>query len=246
MKKPMWLLVLLCGIVLGLLAGRVVWTRGEVEAAAKKHETNLIIYPDGEVYVLARGKETINWFAPDPTSGKPKAFKVRFSDGLPCTGESPGTTDVSSCKVDPKFIGTALYSCVDSTGKVFCKDPGVDPNSNNDGPIPPVTGSSGTNTAVTTDDANVSFRVSCKGGKIVSQSTSPDTKVVTGIFWAYSGFKPGITIDDPQLCTSIQNNYGRGLLCKVNTSAPAKQYEITVTDKATTNKCEETKETVTH
>ena len=97
-----------------------------------------------------------------------------------------------------------------------------------------------------TDDANVSFRVSCKGGKIVSKLTSPDTKVVTGIFWAYGGFKPGIAINDPQLCTSIQDNYGRGLLCKVNTSAPAKEYEITVSDKATTNKCQDTTETVTH
>src|SRR5262245_14617730 len=110
MRKPMWLLVLLCGIVLGLLAGRVVWTKGQVEAAGN-HVTNLIVYPDGEVYVLASRKETIKWFKPSPVDGKPKAFNVRFSGGVPCTNPVSSTKDTSVCDINPKFIGTALYSC---------------------------------------------------------------------------------------------------------------------------------------
>ena len=244
MRKSVWLLVvLLCGIGLGLLAGRLVWVGKNVEAAPAPHVTNLIIYPDGEVYVLAGHNETIRWFKPVP-GGNPKPFKVRFSAGLPCLGVSSSTTDVDTCKINPAFLGTALYSCFDSQGHEFCKDPGVDPNSGNEPPLPP---SSITNAAISSDDADVTFRLSCRNGQIQSKQTSSGNSVKKGIFWAYSGFRPEFqfTPGTPQLCsTNSAQTYGGGFLCKAQGSPTGRSYTIKVTDKG--NKCSEVSESVTY
>jgi hypothetical protein len=229
-RKSVWfLVVLLCGIGLGLIAGRMVWVGKNVEAAPAPHVTNLIIYPDGEIYVLAGSKETIRWFTPVPGS-KPKPFKVRFSDGLPCLGVASGTTDVDTCKIDPAYPGTALYSCFDSQGHEFCKDPGVDPNGGNEPPLPPT---NSPNTAVSNDDADVTFRLSCQGGHVVSKQTSSGNSVTKGIFWAFSGFRPEFNIQGtPQLCTTNNaQNYGGGFLCKAKGNPSGAAYTITVTGK---------------
>jgi len=218
-------MALLCGIGLGLLAGRMVWGGKDVEAAA--HNTSLIVYPDGEIYVLTKKNQTITWVTPNPNGGNPIPFKVHFTDSSPCKEGM----DVSTCHIDKNLLGTFLYTCLDSQGKEFCKDPGVDPNSSTEPPSPSGGEPRAGTPVLANDVADVTFRLSCRSGNVVSTQTGGDSNVTKGIFWAYSGFKPEFKVDPlaPQLCTTLAENYGGGKLCKAAGPASGNTYKITVT-----------------
>ena len=244
-RKRVLFVAALCCLGLGILTGRLVWGGKDVEAAGS---VVFVVYPDGEMYLRPRPKETIEWVRPNPddiTGQHNVPLAVHFDHGSPCKKDAAGhDNDISRCTIKDKPLGTYLYTCENK----LCKDPGIDPNSS-DGtlrrppkpPGPPRSALDGQRATTSTRDvADVAFDVYCENGQVVSHQTAGNNTVTTGIFWKPTDLKLSFKVDDPHLCTlqAEPHPYGNGYLCTVQGAASGKTYNVTATD--STGSCSKT------
>jgi hypothetical protein len=251
MRKPVWWLVaLLCGVGLGLLAGRMVW-EGKGVKAADQRTTLFVVKPNGEMYYVPVTGEEIHWVRPnysDPDGRQSFDVKVRFRTGSPCVGNLNNT---SVCVIREDAKGGFLFVCENGdNGKPRCKDPGIEPNSSTEPLRYSLTSraSGVTNTANAlpttkdTDQTDLNFSVSCIDGNVVvsdeaGKPIGDKANVKDGILWDANTFVPDISMvktnsRDPDIC-KVQTS-GFQAKCSVGSNLAGKKYKMEVKAKDAT------------
>jgi len=231
----------------------MVWSGKEVHSAA---DTTFFIYPTGETYLSIKSSKSIQWRAPDPSTGSTIPVYAHFLYGdSPCNIDKilHRNNDLSRCELADKLSGGYQYECWSTdnlaTRRVICKDPGIDPNSDvgqrrqynpnaKAAPKPGMRPAAATDGPIPTD---LNIHLTCSSGdhtvKAYDTSTQnpilPSYTITSAIFWEVPGFKQAIGAKplhagDPDLCTVSPN--GSGWICAVSPDAKGKAYTITMGD----------------